>query len=190
MISGRRTLLRTGFVSGAGLLVPGVARAAGPQPQGEPATPGDRTILTYLFDAEYIQVALYEHALTLELDRRVATFARHALRRHRGHVRMLKRVNRDADVVVNRPTIFQFQERDQQGFLLNARRIENAASAGAGTAVALVEDQHRLEPMMVIATDEAAHAGAVAELLGLEPSPTAFDDPLPLEACRRVLTTA
>ncbi|WP_354699845.1 hypothetical protein DSM112329_00103 [Paraconexibacter sp. AEG42_29] len=190
-VIGRRTLLRTAGAAGlAALTAPAVARAQ-TAPRGEPATPGDRAILKYMFDAEYIQVALYTHALTLELDPQVAAFARAALARHRVHVRTLRAVNIDADVVVNRSTVFEFGEQDQQGFLLNAKRIENAAAAGAGTAVTLIEDQQRLEPLLVILTDELAHAGSVARLLG-EPAAEAgpFDDPQPLAAMRLILTSA
>lgn len=154
-----------------------------------PATPDDRELIKLLIDLEELQIAVYRHAATIPVSAPVRRFAAQALQRERLHRAILARLERTRDITPNRTNRYQFNATDDQTFLSLARRVEDAAQGGYNGAIVRLEQPGGLANVLApIAADEAAHAGAVYTLSGLDAVVRSFDGPVKPADTQRILS--
>jgi len=166
----------TAWGLGAALLAaPQQAVAAAPQARGD-LTPNDREAVKFLIDLEFVQLAVYRHAATISVSAPVAAFAREALAREKVHRDILATIQRERNVVANKPYKYAFGASDDATFLALASRVEEAVVQGYNGVIALLEQPVGLSDVIApIAADEATHAGAVLVLQGKDPVVSPFE---------------
>ncbi len=174
-------------VWGAGVARPSGARAA--TANSDPATPNDRTALSFVYLAEYLQIALYEAAARTPVSAAVRRFAAEALAQERAHLRTLVAINRRHDIVPNRPSASNLNFGDERRYLLTLQRVEEAVVGGyGGVAVAIEAPSLYLADLVPILAEEMTQLSAIQSLLGGVRAPS-FTDPRPPADVQPILDT-
>jgi rubrerythrin len=142
------------------------------------ATSNDVSILNFALTLEYLETAFYEEAVRKgALDGETLKFAKIARNHERGHVNLLEGALGSA--AVKRPR-FDFKGTTENARTFRATAIvleDTGVQAYAGQA-GLLDDPAILTTAVRIHSIEAGHAAWVRHIVGKEPAPRAFDEPL------------
>lgn len=183
----RHEATRRGFLAGAAAVGVGATFVA--LRQGDPVafadTGGDIDILNYALTLEYLEAEFYTQGIDGDLfaDRELELVA--PIRDHeQEHVTGITALIKDlGGTPVEKPT-FMFPDgtfTDKAMFLETASMFEELGVDAYHVQVALISDAEILGTAAAIAGVESRHAAVVADLMGGDPFPAAFENNLPME---------
>lgn len=169
----RKTLAAGGIVGGGAAFValaaPGAAKAQ---------SAGDVNILNFALTLEYLEAEFYTEAERGgALNGELANFAQVVGAHERAHVTALQGVLGNAAVVKPR---FDFQgtTENREQFGATAQILEDTGVAAYAGAAPSVQSNAVLEAALGIHSVEARHASWIRHILGTDPAPAAFDEPM------------
>jgi len=183
----RSEATRRGFLAGAAAV--GVGATFVTLQRGDPQafadTGGDIDILNYALTLEYLEAEFYTQGIDggVLADRELELVA--PIRDHeQEHVTGITGLIKDlGGTPVEKPT-FMFPDgtfTDRQMFLETASMFEELGVDAYHGQVALISDAEILGTAAAIAGVESRHAAVVADLMGGDPFPAAFENNLPME---------
>lgn len=178
---------RRGFLAGAAAVGVGATFVAlhRDDPQAFADTGGDIDILNYALTLECLEAEFYTNGIDGDMlaDRELELVA--PIRDHeQEHVTGITGLIKDLGGTPVEKPAFMFPEgtfTDRQMFLESASMFEELGVDAYHGQVALISDAEILGTAAAIAGVESRHAAVVADLIGGEPFPAAFENSLPMD---------
>ena len=173
----RADFLRKAVITGGGLVGGGAALAAFAAPAGAQSA-SDVNILNFALTLEFLEAEFYTQAEQGgALSGRLGEFAKVVGEHERAHVAALqKALGKNA---VQKPKFdFKGTTEDPALFGQTAATLEKTGVAAYGGAAPMVKSTAVLEAAISIHTVEARHTAWINNIIGEEPAPVAFYEPM------------
>ena len=167
----RASFFRKGLLAGGGMLAAGAFGGAIMPALAAAATPkGDVAILNFALTLEYLEAEFYKQGVAARFGGQIGTLASTIAKHEAAHVAFLKKALGSA--AVKKPTFaFGKATTDKATFQATAYVLENTGVQAYLGQAGKIKTPGILLAAATIATVEARHAGAIAELTGKSVSP-------------------